>query len=173
MQEAMTEAAAMQHLRRVRARKEKAAGQPQFRVVFTARDYHWWETNYERLMSPTVRESRYVSGKQEPDQPPRPVNHLCMDCNEDISGMVNHRKRKRCPSCRDKFKVVSIRRYTQIQKAHRESLRPKVPRSCACGADISDLHGRAYRCKACSSLVRSKGAGALDDVGQTKGEKRP
>ena len=51
----MTEAAAMQHLRRVRARKEKAAGQPKFRVVMTARDYAWWETNYERLMSPTVR----------------------------------------------------------------------------------------------------------------------
>ena len=35
----MTESAAMQHLRRVRARKEQAAGQPQFRVVLTARDY--------------------------------------------------------------------------------------------------------------------------------------
>ena len=164
----MTEAAAMQHLRRVRARKEKSAGQA-YRVVMTARDYHWWETNYERLMSPQVRESRYVPSRFGPAPPPPPVKHLCMDCNEDISGMVNHRKRKRCPSCRDKFKVVSIRRLTQLQKAHRESLRPKVPRSCACGTDISDLHGRAYRCKACSSLVSSKGVGALDDVGQPKG----
>ena len=62
----MTEAAAMQHLRRVRARKEQAAGQPKFRVVMTARDYAWWETNYEKLMSPKVRESRYVPGRQEP-----------------------------------------------------------------------------------------------------------
>ena len=57
----MTEDAAMQHLRRVRDRKEQAAGQPKFRVVLTARDLKWWETTYERLLSPTVRESRFVS----------------------------------------------------------------------------------------------------------------
>ena len=62
----MTEAAAMQHLRRVRDRKERAGGQPKFRVVLTARDYHWWETTYELLLSPTVRESRFVSSSKEP-----------------------------------------------------------------------------------------------------------
>ena len=66
----MTEAAAMQHLRRVRARKEQAAGQPQFRVVMTARDYAWWETNYEQLMSPTVR-GVSVCARQNRNQPRR------------------------------------------------------------------------------------------------------
>ena len=169
----MTEAAAMQHLRRVRARKEKAAGQPQFRVVLTARDYHWWETNYEKLLSPKVGESRYVPGRFGPAPPPPPVKHPCMDCEEDMSNLAHHKRRKRCPSCRDEFKVVSMRRNNLREKAHRASLKRKLPRSCACGTDISDLHGRAYRCKACSSLVRSKGIGALDDVGQTKGERRP
>ena len=99
----MTEDAAMQHLRRVRARKEQAAGQPRFRVVLTARDLKWWETTYELLLSPTVRESRYVPGRQGPALPPPPVNHPCMDCQEDISELVNHKWRKRCESCQAKF----------------------------------------------------------------------
>ena len=48
----MTEDAALQHLRRVRRRKEQAAGQPKFRVVLTARDLKWWETTYELPAEP-------------------------------------------------------------------------------------------------------------------------
>ena len=162
----MTEAAAMQHLRRVRARKEKAAGQPQFRVVFTARDYHWWETNYEQLMSPKVRESRYVPSRQAPVPAPPPVKHLCMDCQEDITGLEHHQKRKRCEPCQEKFLGSSFarERKTRLQKAYRAVLKRKVPRFCACGTDIRDRHGAAFRCRECSALTRSYGLGALDDI---------
>ena len=100
----MTEDAAMQHLRRVRYRKEQAAGQPKFRVVIDRPGLdHWWETTYERLLSPTVRESRFVSSKQGPALPPPPVKHPCMDCQEEISELENHKWRKRCESCQAKF----------------------------------------------------------------------
>ena len=99
----MTEDAAMQHLRRVRRRKEQASGQPKFRVVLTARDYHWWETTYELLLRPTVRESRVVTTREKKAPPPPPVKHLCMDCQEDITGLPHHQKRKRCESCQVAF----------------------------------------------------------------------
>ena len=171
----MTEDAAMQHLRRVRYRKEQASGKPKFRVVLTARDLKWWETTYELLLSPTVRESRYVPGRQGSALPPPPVKHPCQDCQEDISELVNHKWRKRCEKCQAKFEDSVGRRRSeyQKQKARRLAFKRKNPRTCACGTDISDRHGRAFRCKKCSRLTRSKGVGALDDVGQTKGETRP
>ena len=161
----MTEAAAMQHLRRVRARKEKAAGPPP-RVVLTARDFKWWETTYERLMQPMVRESRRAPRRKEPPPPPPPVKHLCMDCQEDISELVNHWKRKRCKSCQ------TLANNLVMKKCQRKLRAPKhpLPRFCACGTDISDRHGNAYRCKRCVKLARSKGVGALDNVGQAEGE---
>ena len=166
----MTEDAAMQYLRKVRDLKEQAAGKPKFRVVMTARDLKWWETTYERLLSPTVRESRYVPGRQGPAPPPPTVKHPCMDCQEDISELVNHKWRKRCEPCQAKFEDSVGRRRSeyQKQKARRLALKRKLPRFCACGTDISDRHGRAFRCKKCSRLTRSKGVGALD-----KGERRP
>ena len=48
------------------------------------------------------------------------------------------------------------------QKARRLASKRKLLRFCACGTDISDRHGRAFRCKKCSRLTRSKGVGALD-----------
>ena len=166
----MTEDAAMQHLRRVRSRKDKASWQPKFRVVLTARDYHWWETTYERLLRPTVRESRVVTTRAKTAPPPRPVKHLCMDCQEDITGLPHHQKRKRCEPCQVAFTGRSFarERKTLLQRAYRASLKESVPRFCACGADIRDRHGQAFRCRACSALTRSKGVGALD-----KGEMRP
>ena len=166
----MTEDAAMQHLRRVRRRKEQAAGQPKFRVVLTARDLKWWETTYELLLSPTVRESRFVSSKQGPALPPPTVKHPCMDCQEDISELVNHKWRKRCELCQAKFEDSTDRKQSEYLKlkARRLASKLKLLRFCACGADISDRHGRAFRCRKCSRLTRSKGAGALD-----KGEMRP
>ena len=95
----MTEAAAMQHLRRVRAHKEQAAGQAQYRVVMTARDYSWWETNYERLMSPQVRESRYVPGRQEP-APPAPT------CKAFVHGLPGGYQRNGEPSEAEALPVV-------------------------------------------------------------------
>ena len=171
----MTEDASMQHLRRVRYRKEKAAGQPKFRVVLTARDLKWWETTYERLLSPTVRESRYVPGRQGPALPPPPVKHPCMDCQEDISELENHKWRKRCEPCQAKFEDSTDHRQVEYlkQKARRLASKRKLLRFCACGTDISDRHGRAFRCRKCSRLTRSKGVGALDDARQPKGEKRP
>ena len=160
----MTEDAAMQHLRRVRRRKEQAAG-PSPRVVLTARDYHWWETTYELLLSPTVRESRFVSSKQGPAPPPS-VKHPCMDCQTDISELVNHKWRKRCEPCQAKFEDSTDRKQSEYLKlkARRLASKRKLLRFCACGTDISDRHGRAYRCKKCSRLTRSKGVGALDDA---------
>ena len=76
----------------------------------TARDLKWWETTYERLLSPTVRESRYVPGRQGPAPPPPPVKHPCMDCQEDISELENHKWRKRCESCQVKFSEDSTER---------------------------------------------------------------
>ena len=162
----MTEAAAMQHLRRVRARKEQAAGQPKFRVVLTARDYHWWETTYERLLRPTVRESRVVTTRAKTAPPPPPVKHLCMDCQEDITGLEHHQKRKRCEPCQIKFlgSTSARERKTDLQRAYRASLKKAVPRFCACGTDIRDRHGAAFRCRECSALTRSYGLGALDDI---------
>ena len=161
----MTEDAAMQHLRRVRDRKEKAAGQPKFRVVLTARDLKWWETTYELLLSPTVRESRYVPGRQGPALPAPVVKHPCMDCQEDISELVNHKWRKRCEKCQAKFEGSRDHRQVEYlkQKARRLASKRKLLRFCACGADISDRHGNAFQCKECSALTRSKGVGALDE----------
>ena len=161
----MTEAAAMQHLRRVRARKEQAAGLPP-RVVLTSRDFKWWETAYERLMFPTVRESRYIPSRKESPPPSVPVKHTCMDCEEDISGLVNHQKRKRCESCQNISDNVVRHRFQKKRRAAER--RKRLPRFCACGTDISDRHGRAFRCKSCSRLTRSKGVGALNNSIETK-----
>ena len=58
----VTEDAAMQHLRRVR-RPQGAGGRAA--EVPSGVDCpgldHWWETTYERLLRPTVRESRVVT----------------------------------------------------------------------------------------------------------------
>lgn len=155
------ESASLQHMRRVRSRKEATASQQKFHVVVTAKDYHWWETNYAQILSPTVRESRYVPSSQGPAPPVSPVKHLCMDCPEDISSLANHKKRKRCHSCRDKFKVVSTRRNTQMQRADRESLKRKVPRFCACGTDISGSHSQEILCRVCVDLIRSVWVGVV------------
>ena len=108
------------------------------------------------------------------DQPRRrlPSSIPCKDCQEDISELVNHKWRKRCESCQDKFEGSRDHRQVEYlkQKARRLASKRKLLRFCACGADISDRHGRAFRCKKCSRLTRSKGVGALDDASQTKGD---
>ena len=119
----MTEDAAMQHLRRVRRRKEQAAGQPKFRVVLTARDLKWWETTYELLLSPTVRESRF--GVQANRDQPRlclPSSIPAMDCQEDISELENHKWRKRCESCQAKFEDSTDRRAVRIPETEGETV---------------------------------------------------
>ena len=86
---------------------------------------------------------------------------------------MNHRKRKRCPSCRDKFKVVSIRRLdTATEGSPGVFEDQKCPGHALVERTSVTLHGRAYRCKACSiaaCLTRSKGVGALDGCRPNKG----